>query len=69
MIRTHPSGLRLCFFLAAFAGAGVAAGSALAFRAAGRRFHAASRYSALCPLRGRSEPPSSCNRLPRRDRR
>ena len=38
MIRARPSGLRRRFFLAAFAGAGVAAGSALAFRAAAQRF-------------------------------
>ena len=38
MIRARPSGLRRRFFLAAFAGAGAAVASALAFRAAAHRF-------------------------------
>jgi hypothetical protein len=37
VIRARPSGLRRSFFLAAFAGAGAAAGAALAFRAAAQR--------------------------------
>ena len=37
-IRARPSGLRRRFFLAAFAGAGVAVAAALAFRAAAQRF-------------------------------
>ena len=50
MIRARPSGLRRRFFLAAFAGAGVAAASVLALRAAAHRFlcAAAIRLRAAC---------------------
>ena len=45
MIRARPSGLRRRFFLAAFAGAGVAAPAALAFRAAAQRFFCAAGHA------------------------
>lgn len=41
MIRTRPSGLRRRLLLTAFAGAGVAAASALAFRTTAHRFFCA----------------------------